>query len=49
MKLNAGGAGEAEINDYFGHSVSTDGDWVVAGAYYSDGTASEAGAVYVFH
>jgi len=41
-------ASDKEGNDYFGYSVSIDGDTVAVGAYQEDSTGSNAGAVYVF-
>ncbi len=45
QKLNAA-AGAA--GDNFGHSVAVSGDTIVAGAWYNDDTASNAGSAYVF-
>jgi len=42
-------ASDAEADDYFGHSVSIDGDYCIVGAYHEDTGASNAGAAYVFH
>ena len=41
-------ASDKEGNDYFGYSVSIDGDTVAVGAYQEDSTGTNAGAVYVF-
>ncbi|MBN2021933.1 MAG: hypothetical protein JW809_04000 [Pirellulales bacterium] len=35
--------------DYFGQSVSIDGDWAVVGAPYDDDKGSNSGSAYVFH
>jgi phage baseplate assembly protein gpV len=45
-KLTAGTDGAA--SDYFGYSVSIDGDTVVIGARYDDDKGSNSGSVYVF-
>ena len=45
QKLTASDAGPS---DRFGRSVAIDGNTVVIGAYYHDGTASNSGAAYVF-
>jgi len=41
-------ASDAADNDYFGGSVSINGDYVVVGAYYEDGAGINRGAVYIF-
>jgi hypothetical protein len=41
-------ASDAEGSDYFGRSVSIDGDYIVVGAYGEDTGGSSAGAAYVF-
>lgn len=38
----------ASSNDWFGHAVATDGDWVAAGAPQFDTTFIDDGAVYVY-
>ena len=35
-------------SDYFGGSVSIDGDYVVVGAYQNDGNSSQSGSAYIF-
>ncbi len=43
-------AGNGEANDWFGYSVSIDGDYAVVGAYLDDNNEFvDAGAAYVFH
>ncbi|MCK4873037.1 MAG: right-handed parallel beta-helix repeat-containing protein [Phycisphaerales bacterium] len=43
-------ADDAEISDWFGHSASIDGDYLVIGAYGDDELdADDSGSVYVFH
>ncbi|MCO6480481.1 MAG: PKD domain-containing protein, partial [Phaeodactylibacter sp.] len=42
-------ASDAQSDDYFGYSVSIDGEFIVVGAYSEDTEGSEAGAAYVFH
>ncbi len=37
------------IGDFFGHSIATRGDRIVAGALLDDEAGTDAGAVYVFH
>jgi hypothetical protein len=41
-------ASDAATDDYLGHSVSIDGDTLIAGAYSKQVTYGEAGAVYVY-
>ena len=41
-------AGDAANGDYFGHSVSIDGESAIVGAYGKDDGGSESGAAYVF-
>ena len=41
-------AGDGAADDYFGQSVSIDGDTVVIGAYYDDDDGSASGSAYVF-
>ncbi|MEA3228864.1 MAG: Ig-like domain-containing protein [Campylobacterota bacterium] len=41
-------ADDAEEDDYFGHSVAIDGDYIVVGAYKEDTTEDNSGAVYIF-
>ena len=41
-------ASDAEAEDFFGHSVSIDGDYAIVGAYAEDTGGTDAGAVYVF-
>ena len=45
-KLTAGTDGAAD--DYFGYSVSIDGDTMVIGAYLDDDKGSNSGSAYVF-
>jgi len=42
------GASDPDVSDYFGCSVSIDGDVAVAGAWGSDGLGYNDGAAYVF-
>ena len=42
-------APDAQGGDYFGCSVSIDGDYAIVGANYEDEGGSEAGAAYIFH
>ena len=41
-------ASDAQDSDYFGHSVTMSGDYVVVGAYEEDGAGNNRGAVYIF-
>jgi len=41
-------AGDADQYDYFGYSVSIDGDYAIIGACYDDEKTSNAGAAYIF-
>ena len=41
-------AGDGAANDYFGNSVSIDGDTMVVGAYADDDKGSKSGSAYVF-
>jgi len=41
-------ASDAQANDFFGYSVSIDGDTMVVGGYSEDTGGSNAGAAYVF-
>jgi hypothetical protein len=41
-------ASDGASNDYFGHSVSIDGDTIVIGAPYEDVYGSNSGAAYVY-
>ncbi len=41
-------AGDAEVYDYFGYSVSINGDIVITGAYGDDDGGSTSGSAYVF-
>jgi hypothetical protein len=41
-------ASDAAASDYFGHSVSIDGDTIVIGAPYEDVYGSNSGAAYVY-
>ncbi len=41
-------AADGEINDYFGLSVSIDGNYAIVGAYGMDDYGSESGAAYIF-
>jgi hypothetical protein len=41
-------AGDADNYDYFGYSVSIDGDYAIVGARYDDEKAFNAGAAYIF-
>jgi hypothetical protein len=42
-------APDAESGDFFGYSVSIDGDYAIVGAYFEDEGGANAGAAYVFH
>ena len=42
-------ASDAANSDYFGCSVAIGGDYVVVGANYQDGGATDTGAAYIFH
>ena len=42
-------ASDAEASDYFGYSVSVDGDYAIVGAYGEDTGGSASGAAYIFH
>ena len=39
---------DAADSDYFGFSVSIDGDFAIVGAHYEDGLGSDRGAAYVY-
>ena len=39
---------DAEDSDYFGSSVSIDGDCAIVGAHYEDGGGADRGAAYIF-
>ena len=41
-------AADADVGDQLGISVSVDGDYVVAGAWWNDGNGDESGSAYVF-
>jgi len=41
-------AGDAAADDYFGFSVSVDGQMIAVGAYRNDDAGSESGSVYVY-
>ena len=41
-------AGDGAASDYFGYSVSIDGDTMVVGAYFDDDKATNSGSAYVF-
>lgn len=41
-------ASDGQAGDLFGHSVSLDGDTLLAGAKYGDGTVQNSGSAYVF-
>lgn len=41
-------AADGEANDLYGRAVATDGEVVVVGAIYADGTVTDQGAVYVY-
>ena len=41
-------ASDAELDDWFGYSVSMSGDYIAVGAYKEDTTNSGAGSVYIF-
>ena len=40
---------DGEFKDYFGESVSVDGDTVMVGAWGDDDNGSKSGSVYVYH
>jgi len=46
-------APDAQASDYFGRSVSIDGDYAIVGAWHEDGgagdPAEDAGAAYIYH
>ena len=42
-------ADKASEYDFFGNSVSISGDYAIVGAPYSDESATNAGAAYIFH
>ncbi len=41
-------ASDGAYQDYFGQSVSIDGDTILVGAYLGDGNGSDSGSAYVF-
>jgi len=41
-------ASDGDLYDYFGYSVSVEGDAIVAGAIYDDDNGSDSGSAYVF-
>ena len=41
-------AGDGAASDYFGYSVSIDGDTMVVGAYFDDDKATNSGSAYVY-
>ena len=41
-------ASDGAAGDYFGHSVSIDGDTAVIGAYFDDDNGSSSGSAYIF-
>ena len=41
-------ASDGEVDDWFGYSVSIDGDYAIVGAYAEDDKGSNAGAAYFF-
>jgi len=41
-------ASDAEADDYFGASVSIDGDYAIVGAYQEDAGGADAGAAYIY-
>ncbi|MCP4614576.1 MAG: hypothetical protein GY845_38335 [Planctomycetes bacterium] len=41
-------AGDAASSDYFGCSVSIDGEYAIAGAYQDDDSGSKSGSAYIF-
>ncbi len=41
-------ASDGSSGDYFGYSVSIDGDYVVVGAYGDDDNGSKSGSVYIY-
>jgi hypothetical protein len=41
-------APDAQVDDYFGFSVATDGDTVITGAYQEDQNGNNAGAAYIY-
>ena len=49
--MGSDGFNHLDVDDYFGYSVSLDGDRLAVGAYYDDGknnSTTNAGAVYIF-
>ena len=41
-------ASDSSSEDYFGNSVSIDGDTAVIGAYWGDGISTDSGSAYIF-
>lgn len=41
-------AGDGTAGDYFGNSVSIDGDTVIVGAYFDDDNGTNSGSAYIF-
>jgi len=42
-------AGDGAAGDFFGYSVSIDGDYAIVGAYQDDDHGTNSGAAYIFH
>ena len=42
-------AGDGAASDYFGYSVSIDGDYAIVGAIYDDDKGGDSGSAYIFH
>ena len=41
-------ASDGAQSDYFGYSISIDGDTAVIGAYWGDGISTDSGSAYIF-
>ena len=41
-------ASDAAENNYFGYSVSIDGDYAIVGAHFNDDDGSNSGSAYIF-
>ncbi len=42
-------AGDAQVSDIFGYTVSASGDYAIVGAYGEDAGGGNAGAAYVYY
>ena len=40
---------DGDYNDFFGKSISIDGDWLVVGSLYDDVNGEKSGSVYVYY